>query len=108
MAYVVELMQSPGPVAAKRMFGGHGLFIDDLMFGLVADSTLYLKADKHSENDFKAKGLEAFTYNKKDKQVSLSYYQAPEEALEDNEEMNAWANKAYSAALRSAAKKRGK
>ena len=108
MAYVVELMQSPGPVAAKRMFGGHGLFIDDLMFGLVADSTLYLKADKHSENDFKAKGLEAFTYNKKDKQVSLSYYQAPEEALEDSEEMNAWGNKAYSAALRSATKKRGK
>lgn len=102
---MVELMQSLGPVLAKPMFGGHGIFIDDLMFGLVADSTLHLKVDKESENEFKAKGLETFTYNKKDKEVSLSYYQAPEEALEDSEEMNTWGNKAYSAALRAALKK---
>ena len=108
MAYVIELMQSLGPVQAKRMFGGHGIFIDDLMFGLVADSTLYLKVDKEIENEFKAKGLEAFTYNKKGKDVIMSYYQAPEEALEDYEEMNAWGNKSYSAALRSASKKRKK
>jgi TfoX/Sxy family transcriptional regulator of competence genes len=38
----------------------------------------------------------------------MSYFQAPEEAMEDGEEMNAWANKAYSAALRAAAKKQKK
>jgi len=26
--YVVEQMQPIGPVVAKRMFGGHGLFLD--------------------------------------------------------------------------------
>ena len=108
VAYVVELMQSIGPVRAKGMFGGHGIFLDELMFGLVADSTLYLKADKETESEFKEKGLEAFTYNKKGKAFKMSYYQAPEEALEDSEEMNSWANKAYSVALRAAAKKRKK
>lgn len=103
--YIVDLMQSIGPVQSKRMFGGYGLFLEGLMFGLIVDNTLFLKADKDSEQEFKAKGLEAFTYQKKDKTVSLSYFQAPEEALENYEEMNSWANKAYAAALRAAQSK---
>ena len=41
VSYIVELMQSIGPVYAKRMFGGHGIFLDSLMFGLITDGTLY-------------------------------------------------------------------
>ena len=104
-SYVVNLMQSIGPVSAKFMFGGYGLFLEGLMFGLIADSVLYLKVDKETENEFKARGLEAFTYNKKGKEFKMSYYQAPEEALEDVEEMNLWANKAYGTALKAASKK---
>lgn len=107
-AYVVELMQSIGPVCAKGMFGGHGIFLEGLMFALVADSVLYLKVDKYTENDFKAMGLEPFTYNKKGKEFKMSYFQAPEEALEDREEMNSWATNAYQTALRVASKKRKK
>lgn len=106
VSYVVELMQSIGPVRAKGMFGGYGIFLGELMFGLVSDSTLYLKADKETENEFKEKGLEKFTYNKEGKEFRMSYYQAPEEALEDSKEMGFWANKAYSTALRAASKKR--
>lgn len=106
--YVVDLMQSVGPVHAKGMFGGYGIYLDGLMFGLVADSVLYLKTDKQTENEFKDRGLEAFTYSKKGKEFRMSYYQAPEEALEDGEEMNAWANKAYGVALIAASKKRKK
>lgn len=105
-SYVVELMQSIGPVRAKRMFGGHGIFLEGLMFGLVADSILYLKVDKDTENEFKAKGLEAFSYNKKGKEIKMSYYQAPEEALENDEEMKCWATIAYRTALRAASKER--
>jgi len=108
VSYVVELMQSIGPVHAKGMFGGHGIFLDTLMFGLVADSILYLKADSKTVEEFTEKGLEPFTYYKKGKEFKMSYYQAPEEALEDDEEMNVWANKAYEAALRAASKKRKK
>jgi DNA transformation protein len=106
VSYVVDLMQSIGPVHAKSMFGGHGIYLESLMFGLVADGVLYLKSDKETENQFKAKGLEAFAYSKKGKEYKMSYYQAPEEALEDSEEMNVWANKAYDVALRAASKKR--
>ena len=105
VTHVVDLMQSIGPVRAKGMFGGHGIFLEGLMFGLIADSVLYLKVDKETENEFKARGLEAFTYNKKGKEFKMSYYQAPEEALEDVEEMNLWANKAYGTALKAVSKK---
>ena len=38
----------------------------------------------------------------------MSYYQAPEETLEDSDEMTSWAAKAYNAAVRAAAKKHKK
>ena len=103
--YIIDLMQSIGPVSAKAMFGGYGIFLDGLMFGLIADNVLYLKVDQETENEFKAMSLVPFTYNKKGKTFKMSYYQAPEEVLEDGEEMNLWAVKAYSTALRAASKK---
>lgn len=108
VAYLVDLMQSVGPVRARRMFGGHGIFLDGLMFALVADATLYLKVDPESVASFQSRGLEPFRYRKKGKTLSMSYYQAPEEVLEDAGAMNAWANLAYAAALRSAAGRAGR
>ncbi|MEH6605285.1 MAG: TfoX/Sxy family protein [Pseudomonadales bacterium] len=108
VASVVDLMQSVGPVSARRMFGGHGLFLDGLMIALVSQGTLYLKTDQSSAAEFFDLGLESFTYTRKGKICSLSYVQAPEEVLDNTEEMLEWGNKAYSAALRAASKKRKK
>ncbi|MGI9318376.1 MAG: TfoX/Sxy family protein [bacterium] len=103
--HVVELMQTVGPVISKRMFGGHGIFLEGLMFGLIADSDLYLKVDGENLEDFVSRGLQPFSYFKKDKEFKLSYYQAPEETLEDAETMREWGNKAYEVALRAASEK---
>jgi DNA transformation protein len=105
VSYVVELLQPMGDVVSRSMFGGYGIFLDGLMFGLVANSTLYLKVDKQTETGYTKKGLEPFSYNKKGKVMKMSYYQAPEEALEDGEELNRWANDAFEVALRAASKK---
>ena len=98
-------MQAIGPVRAQAMFGGHGIYLEQRIFGLVADSVLYLKVDKENESHFKVRGLEVFSYMKKGAECKISYYQAPEEALEEAEVMSYWANLAYSAALRAASKK---
>jgi len=106
--YLVEMMRPIGEVSARAMFGGHGIYLDGLMFGLVADGTLYLKVDRESEIEFMERELQPFTYGKNGKEYKMSYMQAPEETLEDSDEMTAWVNKAYNAALRAAAAKRKK
>ena len=98
--YLLELFESFGQVTAKRMFGSHGLFRDGLIFALIIDDTLYLKVDENSKKDFEVRGLRPFEYEKKGKTVTVSYYQAPEEAMENSDEMNHWASKAFAAALR--------
>lgn len=99
--YLKEAFREFGPVSARRMFGGHGIYYDGVMIGLVADDTLYLKVDAESEQKFIEQGLSQFEYPKGDKMVGMSYYLAPEEALEEPSEMRAWAQMAYDAALRS-------
>lgn len=106
--HVVDLLQSLGPVTAKRMFGGHGVFLDGLMFALIANNELYFKADDESRAKFADRGLRPFSYNKQGKVMSLSYYQAPEETLEDMQEMTCWGNIGFACALRAAAAKTGK
>lgn len=105
VTYIVDLMQSIGPVNAKAMFGGYGIFLNGIMFGLIADNVLYLKVDKEIESDFKEMGLGPFMYSKKGKEFKMSYFQAPEATLEDVDEMNKWATIAFNSALRAASKK---
>lgn len=98
--YLLELLAGLPGVTARRMFGGHGLFRDGLMFGLVSDEALYLKVDAESMGDFTARGLGPFVYEKNGKPMPMSYYQAPDEALDNPDEMAAWAEKAFAAAVR--------
>ena len=99
--YVVGLMQGLGPVNSKRMFGGHGFFLDGHMFALVVHNILYLKADNESKQMFLSQGLQPFTYRRKGREISISYYEAPEGVLEDEEKMKNWAMLAFNVALRS-------
>lgn len=99
--YLQEVFSEFGAVTARKMFGGHGIFHDGLMIGLVAQDTLYLKVDADTKPQFEALGLEQFMYPQGDKMVGMSYYLAPEEALDDPAEMRNWAQLAYAAVLRS-------
>ncbi|UDL04100.1 TfoX/Sxy family protein [Marinobacter sp. CA1] len=95
-----EVFEPFGPIQARRMFGGYGIYHDGLMFALVSDDTLYLKADEDCRGHFDAAGLPAFEYPKNGRLVRMSYYLAPEEMLEDPEQAALWARRSYEAALR--------
>jgi DNA transformation protein len=70
------------------------------MFGLVADDTLYLKADAENAPHFEKLGLGKFEYMKGGKVMKIAYYQAPAEVMEDREQAAAWARRSLEAALR--------
>ncbi|MDE1999173.1 MAG: TfoX/Sxy family protein [Burkholderiales bacterium] len=98
--FIVEQMAGLGPVQAKAMFGGFGLYLQGLMFSLILDDTVYIKVDDASRERFESQGLEPFRYEAKGKVASLKYFQAPAEAYDDPSAMMAWARLGYEAAVR--------
>ena len=99
--HALELFAGLGELRARPMFGGWGFHCDEQFFALIADETLYLKADAASEADFRAAGSVPFTYTYKDgRSVTMAYWSAPEEAMESPRLMHDWARTALAAALR--------
>lgn len=95
-----EIFAELGPIEIKSMFGGYGVFREGLMFALVADDVLFLKADKKTAADFQDRGLPPFEYEQRGKKISMSYFQAPEEIFDETERAKEWADLAFGAALR--------
>ncbi len=106
--YLHEVFEAFGPIRTRRMFGGYGVYRDGIMFALVADDVLYLKADGESEMEFSRRNLEQFEYVKNGQPMKMSYFIAPEEIYEDSVEAKAWATLALEAALRSKSKVKNK
>lgn len=104
--YLQEVFAPFAAIEVRRMFGSYGLYREGLMFGLVSDDVLYLKADAASVAEFDARRLPPFSYARGGRRVSLSFYQAPEAVFDDAEEARTWAMRAYEAALRCASRKR--
>jgi DNA transformation protein len=101
-----ELLAPLGPVMLKRMFGGYGVFLDGLMFGLVSDDRLYFKTSEVSRAAFEAEGLGPFTYTKKGATAVLtSYWQVPDRLLDDSDELVEWARTAQRCAAAAKVKK---
>lgn len=104
--YCVELLGSLGPTRSRRMFGGHGFYVDDVFVALIFQERLYLKADDATRARFEQSGCQPFVYEGGDgKSVSMSYYTAPDEAMESPALMRPWARLAMEAGLRAAAAK---
>lgn len=97
---LAEVFAQFGAISAKRMFGGYGIYHDNLIFGLVADDVLYFRADENSSADFRQRGLSPFEYEKGGKKIRMSYYTAPEEIFDAPEQAREWATLAFDAALR--------
>ncbi len=98
-ALVEELMQPVGPVDVRAMFGGHGVFLDGVMFGLIADEVLYLKVDDGNRGRFEEAGLEPFVYAAGGRSTTMSYHRAPD-FLEDWDALEPWVVSALDVARR--------
>ncbi|MQR02286.1 TfoX/Sxy family protein [Glaciimonas soli] len=107
VAWLCEQLAPLGSLRVKSMFGGYGLYCDELFFAIIYDDMLFLKADSMSEAEWVAQGLEQFTYELSNGRIgAMKYYMPPEAALEDQQELLVWARKALAAALRAPARKK--
>ncbi len=109
VAHCVELLSPLGAVRTRRMFGGHGFYVDDVFIALIAQQRLYLKADALTRSAFEGAGATPFTFEKARsgsvESVATSYFSAPEDAMESPPLMQPWARLALAAALRARAAK---
>ena len=105
ISHCLELLAPLGSPRVRRMFGGHGLYVDDVFIALVSDERLYLKTDAQTRPLFEAAGCAPFVFDSAGKQVSTSYFSAPDDAMESPPLMQPWARHALSAALRARAAK---
>ena len=88
------------------MFGGGGLYVDGLIVALEVGGTLYLKTDEQTRQAFANAGGAPFVYEGKGKPITMSYWTAPDDAMDSSDVMRPWARLALEASQRSAASKK--
>ena len=103
--FIRELFSRFRPVTVKRMFGGAGIYTEGVMFGLVFDDALYLKADAASIPDFEREGGKPFVYTRfkahgRVQSPSMSYWRLPDRLYDDPDELAVWAGRALAVAER--------
>ncbi|MGE0116617.1 MAG: TfoX/Sxy family protein [Dongiaceae bacterium] len=100
LAYLLDQLAPLGDARGRAMFGGHGVYLDGLIIGLIAFDTVYLKVDDGNRPDFEAAGAEPFTYDGHGKPVVMPYWECPADVLEEPERLRDWALKALAASRR--------
>ncbi|MFN3668507.1 MAG: TfoX/Sxy family protein [Brevundimonas sp.] len=102
--WVGEHFAGLGPIEIKRMFGGGAVYSHGLIFALLDDGVVWLKADEVNAPVLQTAGARQFTFPTKDgKQMTMAYWSLPDSALDDAGEAVDWARQSIDAALRKAA-----
>lgn len=104
--HLKDLLHSWGLIGARPMFGGWGLYRGHVMFGLVAEETLFFKTDASNAGEYTARGMPPFRFERNGRTVATSYCTVPPDVLEDGDTAACWAELAYQAALREASRDR--
>ena len=84
--YCYERLSAILPIRFRNMFGGVGVYTEELFFALIADDKLYFKVDDSNRGDYLARGMAQF--------MNMPYYAVPADVLEDTGALHGWADKA--------------
>ena len=103
--YIMDLLDPIDDVIPRPMFGGVGLFMDGLMFGIIShNDQFFFKVDDDNRRDFEDAGSGPFKPDAA-RSVTMSYYEVPVGVMEDQEKLALWAKNSWGAARRAAAGK---
>jgi DNA transformation protein len=84
---LVDKLSLIGKITSKKMFGGHGIFHDGTMFGIIdSQGAAYFKAGDSNEADFLAENAE--------RHGKMPYYKIPESIMLNSRKLTDWAEKA--------------
>lgn len=99
---VIDRLETRGPVRAKPMFGGHGVWCADRFVAIVFRGVLYLKVDATTRPLFEAAGGMPFQTDRP-RPSRMGFYTLPDGAAAAADDLDIWLDRAVAAASRPAA-----
>ena len=60
-------------VTCRAMFGGYGLYKDQVIFAIIVNNQLYFKVDQRNRAQYEAYDSQPFSYEKNGKSYQMSY-----------------------------------
>lgn len=106
VGYVMDQLTRLGRMRSKRMFGGVGLYADEMFFGLLFDNGLYFKVDDATRGAYVDRGMGPFLPFPDKPDYVMGYYEVPADIIEDAEELVEWARKALRVAAAAPGKRK--
>lgn len=79
-------------VDIRPMFGGYGLYRDDVFFGILYKGRLFFRTGPLTRKEYVRRGMKPFKPSAR--MTSKTYYEVPADVLEDRDTLRAWADKA--------------
>lgn len=97
---ILEKLSPHGPIKARAMFGGYGIYYEDIIFASIVENELYFRIDEHNRKDYEGFASKPFIYEGMNKPVIMPYLTLPEEILNNPLELPKWIQKSVQASLR--------
>lgn len=104
-AEIADLFAPVGAVSVRRMFGGHGVYLDDVIFALQVDGEILLKGDDETRAAYEAAGFRQWVYEMKGRSGAMPYWRIPEALYDEPDELKRWSLLALAAGRRHLAAK---
>jgi DNA transformation protein and related proteins len=96
-----EIFEPVGRVISRRMFGGHGVYLDGLIIAIEADGDIFLKTDDVNRGMFESRACRQFTYMKLGQETPVpGYWSLPASAFDDADELRELAESSLAASRR--------
>jgi DNA transformation protein len=101
---ISDLFSGLGSVSIRKLFGGKGIYHQDVIVAIELRGELMLKADAVFAPELEAEGCKqwSYTHAKTGKHVPMPYWTVPDGAMDDPDEMAIWARKSFEAGRRAA------
>lgn len=100
-------LASLGEICTRPQFGGYGVLVGGVMFGLFLQGELYLRATAHIEAEFLQQGMTRLRYLRRGLPLTLKYYRITEALWADETQLLALATLAVESARREGNEKQG-
>jgi DNA transformation protein and related proteins len=99
---VTEQLNAARPVRTRKMFGGLGIYLDEMFFGVCDDDKTFFKVDDQTIAAYEGRGMGPWIMGG---QLNDNYREVPDAVMAEPGELGEWIDAAVDVAKRRKTKK---